>query len=247
MSADLFIDLGNSRIKWMSEEQQNPDAAEYADAELGAQLDRIWKKLPPPGQVWLASVATPGVQAAVREWVRQNWRIVPQNISVQPFACGVTCGYQDPAQLGVDRWMAILGAYRLNPGGVCVVDCGTATTLDAVDAGGVHLGGYILPGVEMMRKALLQGTAMIPETGVTGPMEWGVSTASCIDLGIRKSVVSLIEQSVERMQANGICDPGVVLTGGAASLIEPYLQLAYEHREALVLEGMMRFVREQNR
>jgi type III pantothenate kinase len=247
MSTDLFIDLGNSRIKWMSEAQPHQDAAEYADAEIAALLDRIWKRLPPPGRVWLASVAAPGVQEAVRTWVWHNWRIVPQSISVQPVACGVTCAYRDPAQLGVDRWMAILGAYRLNPGGVCVVDCGTATTLDVVNDAGVHLGGYILPGMEMMRESLLQGTAMLPGTAVTGSMEWGNSTASCIDLGIRKSVVSLIEQSVERMQASGVCDPGVVVTGGGCALIEPHLQLAFEHREPLVLEGMMTFVQEQNR
>jgi type III pantothenate kinase len=156
----------------------------------------------------------------------------------------VRCGYQDPAQLGVDRWMAIIAAHGISRDGVCVVDCGTATTLDVVDGRGRHLGGYILPGMTMMRRILLKETAMKPGKEATRFMEWGNSTASCIDLGIRQSVVSLVEQSVERLQAAGVCDPGVVLTGGACSLIKPYLQLTYEHRDALVLEGMETFVRE---
>jgi len=244
MSKELFIDLGNSRIKWMYAGQGVQEGLGHGGQPLGEILDRAWKHLPAPGHIWLASVAPPGVRDALAEWTRETWGLDPFPLAVQPVACGVTCGYREPGQLGVDRWMAIIAGYHHSPGGVCVVDCGTATTLDMVDGNGRHLGGFILPGMEMMRDSLLRGTAMDVETGETELLEWGNSTSSCIDLGIRKSVVSLVELSVERMQAAGVCDPGVILSGGASALVKPYLKLAHEHRDALVLEGMMRFVRE---
>ncbi len=244
MSKALFIDLGNSRIKWMYAGQAAQESIAHGGQPLREILDRTWKHLPVPERIWLASVASSPVRDALMEWTRQNWHMEPYPLAVQPMACGVTCGYREPGQLGVDRWMAIIAGYHHSPGGVCVVDCGTATTLDAVDGQGRHLGGFILPGLEMMRDALWRGTNLDVETGESELAEWGNSTASCIDLGIRKSVVSLVESSVERMQAAGVCDPGVILSGGASAQVRPYLKLAHEHREALVLEGMMRFVRE---
>ncbi len=247
MSNELFIDLGNSRVKWMYADRGVQEGAVHIGQPLGELLDGKWKHLPAPDQIWLASVAPSPVRDALTEWTRQNWGMEPCPLAVQPVACGVTCGYREPEQLGVDRWMAIIAGYHHSPGGVCVVDCGTATTLDMVDGKGRHLGGFILPGMEMMRDCLLRGTAMDVEIEETELSEWGNSTASCIDLGIRESVVSLVESSVERMQAAGVCDPGVILCGGASALVEPHLKLAHEHRDALVLEGMMRFVQELKR
>ena len=244
MSNALFVDLGNSRIKWMYAGLGLQGSAAHAGQPLGEILDRKWVHLPVPDHIWLASVAPSRIRDALVDWTRGTWGLTPCSLAVQSVACGVTCGYREPDQLGVDRWMAIIAGYHRSPGGVCVVDCGTATTLDMVDGEGRHLGGFILPGMEMMRDSLLQGTAMNVETEETELSEWGDSTASCIDLGIRKSVVSLVESSVERMQAAGVCDPGVILCGGASALVEPHLKLAHEHRDALVLEGMMRFVQE---
>ncbi len=244
MRADLFIDLGNSRIKWRLGAGQPQQAVEYGNGPLDAVLNDVWKKLPSPEHIWLASVAPDRIRRALQSWTSRAWGVTPHVVTVQPEACGVSCGYQDPGQLGVDRWMAIIAAHDVCPGGACVVDCGTATTLDVLDSNGRHLGGFILPGVTMMRRILARETGLNPALGVTQSMEWGNSTASCIDLGIYKSVVSLIEQSVERLQAAGVCDPGVILTGGACSLIKPHLQLAHEHRDALVLDGMETFVQE---
>ncbi|WP_456374885.1 type III pantothenate kinase [Thiolapillus sp.] len=244
MSEDLFVDLGNSRIKWMSASGQVQQAVEYTERGLHGVLDRVWGKRPQPGRIWLATVASTESEHMLRDWIQQHWRKQPRIIPVQSSACGVSCGYVQPEQLGVDRWMAIIAAHKIFPAGVCVVDCGTATTLDVVDDRGNHLGGYILPGLQMMHQSLLQGTAMRPAGEFMDALEWGNSTASCIHLGIRKSLLALIEQSVERLQAAGVCDPGLVLTGGASSLITSHLQLAFEQRESLVLEGMMIFVQE---
>ena len=67
-------------------------------------------------------------------------------------------GYEDIAQLGVDRWAAIVGAYTHFGSAVCIVDAGTAVTVDLVRDGGRHLGGLIVPGLQLMRSSLEQDT-----------------------------------------------------------------------------------------
>jgi len=248
MTGRLYIDLGNSRIKWMMEDPQgcsDMQAMEYSAGRLSEVLDSEWRLAARPEQLWLASVAEGKTNDELAAWVRAGWKLEPHVMKVSAQDCGLTCGYHQPQQLGVDRWAAMIAAYHENPDGVCVVDCGTAVTLDVVDARGRHLGGYILPGVQAMKHKLLQETAIdMKEQYIGTAREWGDSTVSCIELGTRKAVVALVEQSIERLQAAGICDPGLILTGGEAGLIEPLMQIAYQRRDRLVLEGIRLYARE---
>ena len=223
-------------------------ALEYCSNRLYGQLSSVWHGEEPPEQVWVVSVADQVAYNNLLGWLANCWGLVPRIMEVSAADCGLTCGYHQPLQLGVDRWAAMIAAYAAFPDGVCVVDCGTAVTLDAVDGQGRHLGGYILPGVTAMQRALLQETAIKLETPVVDAgEEWGNSTFSCIELGTCKSIVALIEQSVERMQAAGVCNPGVVLTGGGAGAIASLMQINYQRRDALVLEGIKLYAEEKSR
>ncbi len=142
----------------------------------------------------------------------------------------------------MDRWAAILAAYQYYPQGVCVVDCGTAITLDVVHRDGRHLGGYILPGFDLVRHILLKKTAITVIDDEQTMGEWGNSTASCIALGGRKAVISMIESSVERLQAAGVCNPALIMTGGAVKEIRPLMEIDYEIHDQLVLEGLLMYV-----
>jgi type III pantothenate kinase len=250
MSAVLYIDLGNSRLKWLYDQEggiSSMQALEYVDNKLQEQLSALWNTDAKPEQVWIASVASAVAFAQLIKWVEAHWHVIPRIMKVSEMACGLRCAYQQPQQLGVDRWAALIAAYAHYPHGACVVDCGTAVTLDVVNGEGQHLGGFILPGVGTMEQALLQRTAIQPNTGVEGlSQEWGNDTDSCIALGTRKAIVALIEQSIERMQAGGICDPGLLVTGGEVELIEPLIQIDYQRRDALVLEGMKIYAQERN-
>jgi len=223
-------------------------ALAYCGNRLHGQLTSVWYDEAPPEQVWVASVADQVAYDNLLNWLADCWGLVPHVMAVSAVDCGLTCGYPEPRQLGVDRWAAMIAAYAASPDGVCVVDCGTAVTLDAVDGQGRHLGGYILPGVSAMQRVLLQETAIEPESGVIDPgREWGNSTSSCIALGTCKSIAALIARSVEQMQAAGICNPGLVLTGGGSGLIEPFMQIDYQRRDALVLEGIKLYAEEKSR
>lgn len=251
MSVVLYIDLGNSRLKWLYDQGDgisSMQALDYVDNNLHQQLSTTWITDASPEQVWIASVASSAACMQLTQWVETHWHVLPHLMKVSETACGLKCGYRQPQQLGVDRWAALIAAYAHYPHGACVVDCGTAVTLDVVDGQGQHLGGFILPGVGTMQQALLQRTAICANAEVEmGNLEWGNDTDSCIALGTRKAIVALIEQSIERMQAAGICDPGLLITGGEVELIEPLLQVDCERRDALVLEGMKIYAHEQNR
>ncbi len=242
----LLLDLGNSSLKWTFVQDDRFDVVGVLSHQyevLEQQLESVWSNIQAPNAVWVTSVANRSLQKKLTTWIEHHWSISSSFMRTERKVCGVTCAYQKTEDLGVDRWAAILAAYHYYPQGVCVVDCGTAITLDVVHRDGRHLGGYILPGFESMRQILFSKTA-IAVTGNDQSMdEWGDSTASCIALGGRKAVTSLVESSVESLQVAGVCDPALVLTGGSVNEIGSLMEIDYEIRDQLVLEGLLMYVR----
>ncbi len=243
----LVVDLGNSRLKWALFSEGNlgrSQAVEWRGADFPALLEEHWGGLERPVSVMASVVAPAPVEEQLKQWVENRWGVPLYLLAASAAGAGVTCGYHDPSQLGADRWAAMIAAHARYPRGCLVVDCGTASTLDAL-AGGRHLGGYILPGVTAMREAVRRKTAIGSSARAVSPdEEWGRSTASCIELGAIRALVTLIEHSLERLQVAGVCDPALVVTGGQAGLILPSVQVDYRRHDDLVLEGIMRCFRE---
>lgn len=246
IGGSLLVDLGNSSLKWSFVKHGKLGKISRISHQKklpGRHLEQIWGVIKPPKTVWVAAVASRQLQDDLAQWIDMNWSVPVHFMRTERLAAGVTCGYQRPVELGVDRWAAMLAAYHYHPQGVCVLDCGTAITLDLVHSDGQHLGGFILPGFDLMRKSLLTGTA-IAVVGEENPVgEWGDSTASCITLGVRKAVASLVESSVERFQAVGVCDPALILAGSSLNEIFSVIEIDYEVREHLVLEGLLLYAR----
>ncbi len=243
----LLVDWGNSALKWAQTEGDGlgaPDRCEWRPAtDLDALLDHHWRSLPQPSAVVASLVAPPETAEALGRWTRRHWRLTPRLVRAQRKSLGVTCGYSRPERLGADRWAALVAAHRLAPAGSLVVDLGTATTLDAL-AGGRHLGGYILPGPAALQSALIDTTAIELDRTADGPGPWGRSTAGCIRQGAVQALLALVDSSLERLQAAGVCDPTLIVTGGQAGFLMPHIQVDYLHRPHLVLEGVMLLARE---
>lgn len=232
----LLVDLGNSRLKWASLDGGEPGpsaAAIHRGDDMLAVLDRAWAGLSAPAKVSGASVVGAQLRARVEEWVARHWSC-PVSWSVsQAEALGVTNGYHDPATLGVDRWLAMLGAWRRLHDAACVVDCGSAVTVDILDAHGQHLGGWIAPGLQMMRAALQQG-ADLPLADGEGFREPGRDTGAAIRNGTLLAATGLVERAMA-------CAPKaarLVLTGGDAAELAQLLSRPYELCPDLVLEGL---------
>lgn len=238
----MFVDIGNSRIKWALGEAggiKHSTAREYNPGNLPALLREHWNALPRPERVLIANVAGKKAADILVKMCGELWSLDPGFMRVGKEACGLINGYQDINQLGVDRWLSMVAAWAQCHANVCVVGCGTAVTIDLVLANGRHLGGYIVPGTRMMQSMLTQNTQGINiesrDTGGTGP---GQSTPICASNGSTLAVVALIDRvaSVFRKQCAG--ETEYIITGGGAIHILPLLAPGFKYEPDLVLRGI---------
>ena len=239
---NLLLDVGNTAVKWACESSGRLGMTGqfvHRGGNIGALADAAWSGLQPADKVLVASVAGNDIKAVLLAWFNDHWQVQPLFLHSTATACGVTNAYTDPGTLGIDRWAAIVAAHQRYPGAVCVVDCGTAVTLDMVTAGGEHRGGLILPGVEMLQQMLSQNTAQLRLSGkqpAVTPL--ADSTAAAIYGGAVYLLVAAIERSVADMRAQLGKSIEIVMTGGDAGRILPLLNGPAQHQPDLVLQGI---------
>ncbi|MBM3341589.1 MAG: type III pantothenate kinase [Betaproteobacteria bacterium] len=241
----LAIDAGNSRIKWGVADDSGwlrRDALNTADA---AQIGEAIKDLPVPRHIVISNVAGNVVRDALT-LALAPLNVAPTWVQGRAEQCGVKSGYADPAQLGSDRWAGVIAAWRRfgATGAACiVVNAGTTMTVDALSSDGVFLGGVIVPGLELMRESLTRGTAQLKHApGVF--CYFPDSTADAIMSGAINALAGAIERMRAYMHETGQGAPLIVLSGGAALLIEPRLNAPHELVDNLVLEGLLDIARE---
>jgi type III pantothenate kinase len=241
----LLADIGNTRIKWAlargSAELQMGQPFSSKPNGLEAAMDEAWLGLDPPTSVRVSNVAGPDVADALGGWVYRHWRIPVRFARSRSEAGGVLNGYDNPRQLGVDRWLGLLGLARHHALPACVVDCGTAVTLDLLDGQGRHQGGLIIPGLSTMAGSLRSGTHAL-DIESSGPvLRAGLArdTATAIRSGCIMAVAGFVERMYAQLQGEYGSDLGCVLTGGDAGLVGESLSIAFQRDEALVLRGLL--------
>jgi type III pantothenate kinase len=237
----LLFDLGNSRCKWalLDPEPRPGDAFAYGD-DFSAALDRALAGLARPTRALAASVAGEERNTQLHDWLSARWGVACETVSARPQQLGVTNTYDEPARLGADRWAALIGARGLVAGAVCVVDCGTAVTVDALDAAGVFRGGVILPGLALQRAALRRGTHAVDETEGRSDSCLARSTAAGVAAGTLHGLAGAIDRVLdEQARALGAV-PQVLLTGGDAPQLAPLLRHSALPVPDLVLRGLAR-------
>jgi len=145
---------------------------------------------------------------------------------VEPFILGpgadtwIAVRYDDPREVGADRVANAVGGFAKYGGPLIVVDFGTATTFDAIDADGSYLGGAIAPGLRISIEALSQRAARLPRIDLVRPMSAiGTNTAASMQSGIIFGYAGLVEALVSRISREIGGSPRVVATGGLAELI----------------------------
>lgn len=242
-SCTYYFDVGNTRIKlWAC---QGVSLVAEASLQHGGDLAGCLSVLPPefrgePSAVLGASVLDSGQEERFAAACQTVWGVAPRYAVSRAEQCGVRNAYGDHAsRLGVDRWLALLGVARerLEAGGIaCVADCGTAVTIDLLAGDGRHLGGYIIPGLNMMGRALQAHTARV-QCGYDGldGLAPGTDTAGAVNHGAALAVVSSIERIVRRHNAE------LLLTGGDAARIGRLLEVPYCDEPHLLLKGLQRY------
>ena len=231
----LLIDAGNTRIKWALVAPGAPLGAWLASgAAAHAQIDTLgaqWAQLAISGAL-LSNVAGAAIAARLRAMLP----VLARDFVSLPRLAGVSNRYRNPSQLGCDRFAAAIGAHALAPGqAVIVANCGTATTIDAVTADGVFLGGMILPGLGLMASSLARNTAQLPQIASDAPLPAGFAdnTDDAILSGCLAAQTGAIERAV-RMHGAQAC----LLSGGAAPRIAPALALPFQLVDNIVMLGL---------
>lgn len=237
---DLLLDLGHSRLKWAYRDAgvlHDAGFAVWRDEPPAAAFERALVALPRPDRVAIAAVARGEPLRVLEATVRASWGLAAM-VPVVTRRCGdVVCGYAQPQRLGVDRWAALVGVWAREPGrAAVVVDCGSAVTVDALQADGRHLGGVIFPGPAMMVDAFYARTGLPHEAAV--PFDLAASgTGQAVASGARIAVIGGIERALRQWDA---CLPGAArwLTGGDAQDLAVELPPDLRVAPHLVLEGL---------
>jgi type III pantothenate kinase len=243
----LLIDIGNTFLKWGlflpsadGTARENRVESGHALLEEITALPAQLARLPTPSRIVISNVAGTRVRATTIRML-EVWPDAPLPYWLVPQReqCGVTNSYRNPAQLGSDRWAALIGTRHLiGPRAAMVVVCGTATTIDFISAEGLFKGGMIMPGVGLMLRSLHEGTAALPDQDGDFSM-YPTQTVDAIASGCQHAQAGAIERLFAMESRN---TPGVVcvLSGGAAGAVAPRLSIPFEPHDNLVLEGLYR-------
>lgn len=250
----LVLDVGNTRMKWAyraGDALVKHAEAAYTVAQIPKILSKRWNTPESPSRIIVSNVGKTGVAEAISQWTMENWALQAEYVEAEHQALGVTCAYPDHATFGSDRWMALIAAYEKYKGPVCVVDCGTALTIDALGPNGKHLGGLIVPGIGSMRRALSRNTERIGNVSENDKISekdtispavqhiWlGRNTREGVMAGTMWAAVAFIDRVLADLEAELRQRVRCVLAGGDAQTVHPLLTCHATCEPDLVLQGL---------
>ncbi|HSC62842.1 MAG TPA: type III pantothenate kinase [Caldimonas sp.] len=243
----LAVDVGNTRLKWALYAAPLPGAGMIAHGAVFLEaIDQLgegqWRDLPPPSSMLGSIVAGEGIRRRTEEQL-EIWDVEPRWVVSGASACGVTNGYDHPTRLGVDRWVALIGARhrilaRGAPRPILVVMVGTAVTVDALDTQGNFLGGLILPGFGLMLRALEMGTA-----GLKAPtgeaVDFPTNTSDALMSGGADAIAGAVERMHRKLLKRCGQEPALIMSGGAAVKLQSISDLRFETVETLIFDGLL--------
>ena len=234
----LAVDVGNSRVKFglfaadvigngpLQLPTIHKSLAIAPDAEVPWTIIREWS-----GSSAIGSPAgiVAGANPAIRDGITANWPadLPPPRVLTDPAELGLPVQLEHPDRTGIDRLLNAVAVNCLRPDGrpAIIVDSGTATTVDALDAGGAFLGGAILPGFGLLARSLHRYTALLPlltleQLGDGPPSPLGKDTPAAIRSGLfygQLGAVRELADSLERELGSGPAT--MFLTGGGGPLL----------------------------
>lgn len=241
----LLVDIGNTRIKVALLERATMSAMLAASHERDASIVRRVIANAPEGvdRVVAVNVAGAKLERALVIAVRKRFGVACEIVHSARAACGVRNGYDEAWRLGDDRWVGAIGAHHFARGRTVVfANAGTALTVDTVTADGRHRGGVIVPGPVAMVDTLLAGTAGIRRraTGVAASARtpFASNTASALAAGAAFAGAALVDRVVVEAARKFGGRPLLLLAGGSAELLAPYMESGFRRVPDLILRGL---------
>lgn len=232
----LLVDAGNTRMKWRLEQGGVAIDEGWSVLTNEDPLARLDDYLGSVSRVAVSTVVCEDVRLRLLSYLEQKTSAPVRFYWAEAERFGLHNSYDDPRSMGADRWHGMCGAWKLLGRGCAVVDAGSAITVDYVSHEGMHLGGYILPGLSMMLRSLKTDAARVDfeEGGVSLP-HLGKSTAECVHQGLSWLSLAMLRQIESDRVSLGLAE--VVVTGGdAARLIA--MGMSADHHASLVMRGL---------
>ena len=240
----LLVDIGNTRIKWAvlrGERLGRQRALEHAGLTQQDLQRQVLRGARGVSRILVCSVAGRRLERLLTAAAKQVTGLKPEFVTSVRTAGGVTTRYAEPWRLGVDRFVAAIAAYQIaRSRGACVIDVGTAMTVDLIDGSGVHQGGAILPGPQLMQASLLKQTSGISRrargAGAGGGL-FAQNTRDAVEQGARFATAAVIDRAVAEAQRLLRRAPLLLLTGGGVDQLTPLVQGSWVSVPDLVLRG----------
>ncbi len=244
----LAIDIGNTRLKWaLHTAPQRGSPVLAHGAQFLENIDKLaegdWASLATPHYMLGCVVAGDTIRRRVEEQM-EIWDVGAQWVVSSSAEAGLTNGYDYPARLGSDRWVAMIGAWHKTESAgttrqpLVVVMIGTAVTVDAIDTQGRFLGGLILPGHGIMLRALESGTAglHVPTGNVC---EFPTNTSDALTSGGTYAIAGAIERMLAHVRKHCGTEPRCIMTGGAGWKMAPSMSVPFELVDNLIFDGLL--------
>ena len=241
----LVIDVGNTRLKWawlddrgLSDQQ----AVVHRDTKTSLWSAAVFDTERKPSRVLASNVAGPAMAKTLNQRARKHYRIPVEFVAATAAGYGVTNGYLEPTLLGVDRWLSLIGARARTRSAVCIVDAGTAVKVDGIDSNGLHLGGLIVPGIHMMREALMRNTSDIATAALhSTASSAGIlanNTIGAVARGAVFALAGMADHAAEVIEQSAGVRPKLYITGGDAAMLGGTMRVQGEIVPDLVLQGL---------
>lgn len=244
----FVVDIGNSQLKWGSWTADGVAAtgrAEHGQMRTAA-IEALTRAVPSTAErVVVANVGGREIGEEIEAAVGSRHGVDVVFAATRASACGLRCAYAEPSRLGVDRWAALAGAFTAGRDCV-VVDAGTTVTVDVLGGDGLHRGGLILAGPELVTESIAHRTARIVHFAVRDTRRpepaalFGRDTEPAVVHGALLAAAAGVDRAVAAAADLLASAPRVILTGGLGPTLADWLETRVEHRPDLVLEGLGR-------
>jgi type III pantothenate kinase len=239
----LLLDIGNSSVNWASEKKSqffSQGSFIYNKNNFENSLEKNISLTKNVSKILVSNVAGLEISNSLGSWVKKHSSLELWQSCVEKKFKGLKTSYSETQQMGIDRWLSMVAGWEKHQSSLCVVSCGTALTIDSVDSKGNHLGGYIIPGIDLMQKILIANTEKINiNIGNNPSIDYASDTKTAVNNGAFFASVSIIDRVVNKLLTELGSMPKCIISGGNASLVKPLLEHRFEYEPNLVLRGLL--------
>lgn len=224
-SANLFIDIGHSFIKWR---------VQNSTIKINSVNDFCVKSLPKSNNVWLSCVAYDNIAKDIYNSFNNVFNIK----TIKKFK-NINIAYEDPSKMGVDRFLAILAANNYHfQKNLLIIDIGSAITVDVVDKNGQHQGGLIMPGLRALRNSFKKFAI---NSDLIVPLGLKTNTKESWLAGTEGMIIASIKEQID-IFLNNYQKGEIIFTGAGANVIAKYINKKITVYNNLVLDGIEYYV-----